>query len=720
VRDVVVPLRHALTAILATALATALVFGTVDYALAVPARGFVGALPGAQLLDYHRLFGRFTPLTDAFVRKQLHLQGGTQGAGGVGVPGGVGAPGQVAFPIGTTGGLPGTGAPIEVSHPFTNDNFRNAYVVPGLPFTAQTRPRTASRQPGEPTACSRSGGTAWYRYTSPATQKLEADTFGTSYADTLGVFEGSSYTSLHRVGCNSSAVGNAQVPFTASAGKTYYFQISGRPGNGKLWFHVGPLGRTELVSVTSSGAQADGDSQTSFISGNGRFVVFESGAPNLNGRQDPCTDVPLNSNTCGQIYVHDLLTGTTRLVSALPSGRPAVGLSVAPSISDDGRYVAFLSTASGLVPKLPSPGSCAGETAQFPLTSTRTALCLHLYRRDMATGAITLISQNRAGQPSNAMEFHYSMTSDGQYFAFLSDATNLVSGVRIPMCNPAFEASVQTGGGTHCTEAYWWHNGAIRLVTIRHDGQPATGEIVSVDVNATGRYVVFSGEDPSVQTRYHPPAGIPTMYVRDMTTGVTRFVCLSSSGAVANSECADLPDYTGHFMSDDGRYIVFASAASNLTPQSPRNQTTETDVIYARDLVLGTTSRLDIANDGSAGVGGPGVSTGTVVVSGNGRWAAFATADTNLSAQSKQGHVELYLRDLRTGALWLASLNNAGEAANNQVFAPSLSDDGSLVTFDTSASNLVAHDANAGMCPEDFGENCNDIYVHTNAGTTRG
>ena len=377
-----VRLRQPVTTLIGALLAVALVFGTVDYALAVPGRGFIGALPGAKLLDYARIVGRFTPLTDDFVRKQLHLPspagtGATTGQNPA-------APGRLTGTSGLTTGPGANVGGINVTHAFTNDAFQNAYVVPGVPFTAHTRTNGASRQSGEPTGCARSGGTAWYRYNAATSQPLEADTFGTGYADTLGVFVGTSLGHLHLVGCSGSPVGNAQVPFQAATGKTYYFQITGRVAQGRLQFHLGPLGSTDIASVTTTGAQANGDSEQPFLSANGRYLVFESGAPNLSGGKDVCSDAPAATTTCAQVYVRDLLTGVTRLVSYAPSGLPAQGLSIAPSVSADGRYIAFLSSALDLLPKLARPGNCAGEAAQFPPTASRTTLCEHLYRRGHA------------------------------------------------------------------------------------------------------------------------------------------------------------------------------------------------------------------------------------------------------------------------------------------------------------------------------------------------
>jgi Tol biopolymer transport system component len=172
--------------------------------------------------------------------------------------------------------------------------------------------------------------------------------------------------------------------------------------------------------------------------------------------------------------------------------------------------------------------------------------------------------------------------------------------------------------------------------------------------------------------------------------------------------------YTGHFLSADGRYLVFSSTSQNLAPNSPNGAAT--NAYYIRDRSTRTTIRLDVSNAGNPGVTSHSVSVGSIVVSSDGRWVAFVSADRDLSPQSRHGHQEVYLRDLSTGALWLASESSAGEAGNNDSFNPSLTADGSLLAFDSNASNLAGKDANAGQCPANIGSDCGDIYLHENAG----
>ena len=317
---------------------------------------------------------------------------------------------------------------------------------------------------------------------------------------------------------------------------------------------------------------------------------------------------------------------------------------------------------------------------------------------------------------SNGMEFNYSMSANGEFISFLSDATNLMSGVRIPRCDPAVNLGQDTGGGTHCTQTYLWKssNQHLTLVSVKTNGRPTTEHSAAVDVSADGRFVAFATGDAAVQSRYQNLSTAPNMFVRDMRTGKTSLECLSSRGVVGSRPCADLAAYTGHFMSADGRYLVFDSGSDNLSPQSPNSNSG--DAYYVRDRRAGTTVRVDIANDGSPAGGGHPLSIGSAVMSADGRWVAFVSAAQDLSAQATQGHQEVYLHDMTTASTSLASVSGGGRAGNGDSFLPSLTSDGGVLAFESTADNLDGHDTTAGQCPADVGGNCSNVYLHQNIG----
>ncbi|HZD03663.1 MAG TPA: hypothetical protein VE173_02060, partial [Longimicrobiales bacterium] len=159
---------------------------------------------------------------------------------------------------------------------------------------------------------------------------------------------------------------------------------------------------TSRVSTTSAGAEGTGgDSLDLAVSADGRYVAFESDASNLVGS---------DTNTLRDIFVKDTTTGATTRVSTSSAGAQATGgHSFDPAISADGRYVAFESDATNLV---------AGDTNALS----------DVFVKDTQTGTTTRVSTDSAGGESDGGSFDMTISADGRYVAFESDATNLVPG----------------------------------------------------------------------------------------------------------------------------------------------------------------------------------------------------------------------------------------------------------------------------------------------------
>lgn len=155
-----------------------------------------------------------------------------------------------------------------------------------------------------------------------------------------------------------------------------------------------------LPPAAPAGVPGNGASHTPDVSGTGRYVVFASDATNL---------VPGDTNGKRDIFLRDTVTRTTRLVSTGLRGRPANGPSYRPTVSDNGRYVAFTSTATNLV---------AGDTNRV----------MDAFRADLTTGQVTRISVGPGGRQANKATTRVSMNATGTTLAFDSDATNLIAG----------------------------------------------------------------------------------------------------------------------------------------------------------------------------------------------------------------------------------------------------------------------------------------------------
>src|SRR4051794_11395163 len=169
-------------------------------------------------------------------------------------------------------------------------------------------------------------------------------------------------------------------------------------GDTDVFVRDAKTGTTTRVSVSSSGAQAHGNSLVPAISANGRFVAFQSNADNL---------VPGDTNFRTDVFVHDLRTGATALVSQAADGGPADGPSFGASLSSNGQMVVFESQADNLV-----PGGSAGGTQVFV--------------RNLRTGRTSLVGVNDAGQEGDQGAGAGSISADGGFVVFSSGSDDLV------------------------------------------------------------------------------------------------------------------------------------------------------------------------------------------------------------------------------------------------------------------------------------------------------
>lgn len=575
---------------------------------------------------------------------------------------------------------------VTVSHTFTNDAFDGAYLVPAVPFTARTTTRSATREPGESTACAPVGGTAWYRYIAVRDERLVASTLGSDHALALGVFTGDRVNSVEPVGCNNGPTGNAQVGFRANEGGTYYFQMTGVAGGGNLVFSLNAVGRTDRVSVSSSGAQADHESFGASLSADGRFVGFHSTASNLTADQPRCSNsVPAASGCAAQVFVHDRLGRTTSLVSVSSSGEPANASSHSASLSRDGRYVAFSSSATNLV-----PGVVGSQ----------------IYVRDRVTGITERVSAPASGASRGGGGGSPAISDDGRYVVFFSQAQDLIDAPP-PACD-LMECPVHVYVRDRLTRS-------TILVSEAHDGGYADRGTVPASatqqaaptISADGRYVAFQSDatdlvrgDTNDRT---------DVFVRDLHVRRTELVSLSDAGTQGNDR--SFGGAGGGYVSGNGRHVAFWSNATNLVP----GDTNESSDFFVRDRVLRTTTRVSVSSDGAQGhpplAARLSSTSGGVAVSDDGRFVSFDTG--LLLADDAPGPLQVYVRDLLQGVTTIASVTSLGEVGQHHSLRPSLSARGEAVAFNSSASNLVENDDNRGCAtPVNSAENCQDIFVH--------
>jgi hypothetical protein len=292
-------------------------------------------------------------------------------------------------------------------------------------------------------------------------------------------------------------------------------------------------GTTSLVSVAVNGNSGNASSFSPAISGNGRYVAFLSDATNL---------VAGDTNHVRDVFVRDLIAGTTEIVSVASDGTPQNSDAAYPAINADGSVVAFASFATNLVPD-----------------DTNDAF--DVFIRNRANGTTVRASVSSAGDQGNASSVEPAVSGDGAFVAYASDATNLVSGdtndrsdifVFDPATAETFRVSVAGDG----SQANGQSNGpGIRGgltfgPAISFDGSKVAFDSIATNLveNDTNRC------DPS----FPGPGQCPDVFVRDWVAGTTIRVSVANNGTQSNDASTD-PG-----IDASGQRVVFFSAASNL------------------------------------------------------------------------------------------------------------------------------------------------------------
>jgi Tol biopolymer transport system component len=390
-------------------------------------------------------------------------------------------------------------------------------------------------------------------------------------------------------------------------------------------------GTTTLVSRASgaTGAPADDRSEVrGGMSDDGRRVAFMSYATNLS------TD---NRYAKAKIFVRDLATHTTTLVSRASgaNGEPGDQESFNPSISGDGRHVAFMSWSENL-----SADALGG--------------LLNIYVRDLVANTTTLVSRNSTGAGADGNSFNPSVSADGRRIAFESDADNL--------------STVDDDGSTNI----FVHDIATGTTTLVNRATGAAGaaggaNASSPGISPSGRYVVFH----SLAGNLSPDDRNTTdVFLRDLDRRTTTLVSRADGAAGAGGDGASF----GASVSDDGR-VTFVSAANNLSVQDVNS----VQNVFLRDTRAGTTELV------SRGRGaGPAANQRSLApaISGGGRYVAFASDATNLIAGAPPVR-HVYRRDTRGGD---ASATAPGCKA---LPPPPATSAGGTATFTLSAGQLL-------------------------------
>lgn len=457
--------------------------------------------------------------------------------------------------------------------------------------------------------------------------------------------------------------------------------------SGSVNFPIKPLvqppltgaGVIALVSAASDGTPGNAQSGISAISANGRFVAFSSTSSNF---------TIAGNNGFFNIFLRDTCTAapagcapSTVPISVAPDGSLGNGdsgnsltFATYPAISADGRYVAFASNATNLV---------ANDS------NAVTAIFL----RDTCTGAAAgctpvtaLVSVASDGTPANGNSLDPSISSDGRFVVFDSDGANLVGNDNNGKTD-VFLRDTCIGAAPGCTPS------TVRL-SVASDGTEGNDVSNSPAISGGGRYVAFQSFANNLVA--NGPGLFVNIFVRDTCFGAaagctpgTSLVSLGPGGVFGN-EGSTFPTISG-----DGRFITFASLASNLVAGGT---TQGVNSVFVRDTcagVAGCTPATSLVSLSSAGAQGNGAS-GLPTISSSGRFIAFNSDADNLVIGDTNGSTDVFVRDTCAGApagcspsTVIVSVKPDGTQGNFNSSIPSISADGHFLTFGGGASNFV-------------------------------
>ncbi len=391
----------------------------------------------------------------------------------------------------------------------------------------------------------------------------------------------------HSLSASISADGR-YVAFYSSATNLVAGDTNGRRD---VFLRDTQTGKTTRVSISSSGAQANGESFGPSISPDGRYVAFYSDASNL---------APGDTNNADDVFVHDNQTGATTRVSISSTGDQSDGGSYSPSISLDGRYVAFLSDATNLV---------AGDTNRLR----------DVFVHDAVTGATTRVDVSTNGdQALGGPSASPAISADGRFVAFSTFAYSLI------MADTNFESDIYV---------HDLQTGTTTRVSVDSTGFEVDGNSFDPSISADGRFVAFDSDAFSLVPEDTNDS--IDVFVYDQQTGLQERVSVDDAGTEGNDSSVR-PS-----ISWDGRYVAFSSDASNLVPGDENGSIDD----FVHDTLSGATSRISLTNGGGESDG----DSLRPALSGNGLFAAFDSQATNLVGGDTNGFSDVFLRAVNAG-----------------------------------------------------------------------
>lgn len=391
-------------------------------------------------------------------------------------------------------------------------------------------------------------------------------------------------------------------------------------------------GLTTRVDTASDGTGGNGASTTSVISASGRYLAFTSGSTNL---------ISNDTNGVSDVFIKDLITGETKIVSTSSSGTQGNAASFVNNISGDGRYVLFSTQSSNLV---------TGDTNG----------AADIFIKDTLTGETSAVSTSSSGTFGNGTAVTGALSADAKFVTFTSNASNLASGDT----NGFYDVFVKD-----------LTTGETKLVSTDSSGNLSNGMALVSAISGDGRYVAFNSTASNLVSG--DTNGLTDTFVKDLSTGITTRVSTDSSGNESNAAIIT----SNLSISADGRYVAFDTSATNLVS----NDTNAVADTFVKDRQTGQTIRATTDSNGNQA----DFSSASKSLSSDGRYILFHSSASNLVSNDTNAAVDVFVKDLISGETRRVSLDNSGNQSSGTNFSSSISYDGRYASFYDSAINQV-------------------------------
>lgn len=286
---------------------------------------------------------------------------------------------------------------------------------------------------------------------------------------------------------------------------------------------------------------------------------------------------------------------------------------------------------------------------------------------NLSAGETIRVSTTSTGAEGNNLSFARSISGDGRYVVIESDATNFVAG--------------DTNG---LRDAFVKDNvtGELRLASSSSAGVIGNAISFGSAMTSDGRYVLLNSDATNFIAS--DLNGVRDAFVKDMQTGEINIASTSSAGVQANATSA------ARAMSEDGRYVLIASSATNLVA----GDTNGVGDVFVKDMVTGTMSLVSTSSSGVQGNASSTLGVNGIALSADGRYAVFESDATNLVSGDTNGVTDVFMKDLVTGVTTRISTDSSGTQGNSTSGAKSISADGKFAIFNSLSTNLVSGDTN--------------------------